>query len=92
MLTHTGKHIDSTKGHVNNIPTMQLFTGISRYTQLNSYIPSLTECVWVFQNNALSDTHGHALLETSIWTGNAVNLSLILLNTTYSAGLEHLPS
>ena len=44
-------------GHVNNIPTMHFFTGISRNTQSKSYMLSLTECVWDFQNNALWDTH-----------------------------------
>ena len=44
-----------TIGHVNNISTMQFFTGISRNTQSKSYILSLTECVWEFQNNALWD-------------------------------------
>ena len=34
----------------NNIPTMQFFTGISRNTQSKSYMLSLTECVWEFQN------------------------------------------
>ena len=43
-------------GHVINIPSMQLLTGISRNTQSNSYMLSLTECVWEFRNNALWDT------------------------------------
>ena len=47
-------------GHV--IPTMQFFAGISRNTQSKPYMLSLTECVWDFHNNALSDTHCHALL------------------------------
>ena len=38
----------------NNIPT------ISRNTQSKSYMLSLTECVWEFQNNALWDTHKYA--------------------------------
>ena len=29
--------------HANNIPTMQLFIGISRNTQSKSYMPSLTD-------------------------------------------------
>ena len=41
---------------------MQFFTGISRNTQYKSYMLSLTECVRDFQNNALWDTHCHALL------------------------------
>ena len=45
-----------TIAHVNNIPTMQSFTGISRNTQSKSYMLSLTECVWDFQDNALCDT------------------------------------
>ena len=48
--------------HVNNIPTMQFLTGISRTTQSKLYMLSLTECVWESQNNALWDTHLHALL------------------------------
>ena len=45
-----------TIAHVNNIPTMQFFTGISRNTQSKSDMLSLTECVWEFRNNALWDT------------------------------------
>ena len=45
------------KRHVNNIPTMHLFTGISRNTQSKLCMLSLTECVWDFRNNALWDTH-----------------------------------
>ena len=44
-------------GHVNNIPTMQFFPGISRNSQSKSQMLSLTECVWDIQNNALWDTH-----------------------------------
>ena len=52
----------------NNIPTMQFFTEISRSTQSNSYMLSLTECVWDIQKHALSGTH-NALLEFQIiWT------------------------
>ena len=46
---------------------MQFLTGISRNSQSKSdtYMQgcmlSLTECVWNFQNNALWDTHLHAL-------------------------------
>ena len=43
--------------YVDYIPTMQLITGISIYTQAKSYMLSSTECVWEFRNNALSDTH-----------------------------------
>ena len=43
-------------GHVTNIPTMQFFNGISRNTLSKSYMPSLTECGWEFQNHALWDT------------------------------------
>ena len=42
--------------HVNSIPTMQFVTGISGNTQSKSSMLSLTEYVWVFQNNALWDT------------------------------------
>ena len=48
--------------HVNNIPTMQYSNGTSRNTQSKSYMLSLTECVWDFQNIALLDTDSHALL------------------------------
>ena len=44
-------------GQVNNIPAMQFLSRISRNTQSKSYMLSLTECVWDFQNNALWDTH-----------------------------------
>ena len=40
-------------GHVNNIPTMQFFIGISRNSQSKSYILSLTECVWDFQKRCI---------------------------------------
>ena len=43
-------------GRDNNIPTMQFFIGIIRNTQSKSYMLSLTEGVWDFQNNALWDT------------------------------------
>ena len=43
--------------HAKNIPTMQLFIGISRNTKSKSYMLSLTECIRDFQNNALWDTH-----------------------------------
>ena len=43
--------------HVNNIPTMQIFTGISIYTQSKTYLLSSTECVREFRYNALWDTH-----------------------------------
>ena len=44
-------------GHVNNISTN------SRNTQSKSCTLSLTECVWEFRNNALWNTHKHALLD-----------------------------
>ena len=43
-------------GHLNNIPTMQQFRGISRNTPSKSYILSLTECLRDYQNNALWET------------------------------------
>ena len=52
-------------GLVNNIPTMQFFFGISRNTQSKSYMLSLTECVWDFQNIALWDTH--YMYNVSLW-------------------------
>ena len=47
-------------GHVDNIPTMDFLTESSRNIQ--SVI--LTECVWDFQNDALWDTHQHALFKS----------------------------
>ena len=47
--------------YVNNIPTTQFFTGISRNTLTKSYRLSLTECVWDSQDHTLWDTHKHAL-------------------------------
>ena len=44
-------------GHVNNVPTMQFFTGISKTTQFKSHMLSITECVWEFRNNVLWDAH-----------------------------------
>ena len=40
-------------GHVNDIPVMQVFTGVFRNTQSKSYTLSLTECVRKFRFNAL---------------------------------------
>ena len=45
LVLQGGAH---TIGHVSNIPKMQIFTGISRNTQLKPYMLSLTECVWEF--------------------------------------------
>ena len=42
----------------NNIPTIRNFLKYS----VNIYMLSLTEFFWDFQNNALWDTHQHALL------------------------------
>ena len=55
--TITPSHLAQTSliGHVNIIPSMQFFTGVSRNTHSKSYTLSLTECVWEFQNNALWD-------------------------------------
>ena len=47
---------------VNNVPKMQFFTGLSRNAQSKSYMLSLTWYGWEFRNNALWDTHEHALL------------------------------
>ena len=51
-------------GHVNNIPTVQFFTEISRNTLPESYRLGyqFTEFVWDFHNGALWDTHEHTLL------------------------------
>ena len=51
-------HLIGLIGHVNNIPTMQFFIGISRNTQSKSYMLSfMTGCVWEFRNIELWDTH-----------------------------------
>mgnify|MGYP001795320705 CR=1 FL=1 len=57
MVYRSNYRLDKTIGHVNNIPTMHFFRGISRNTQSKLYMLSLTECVWDFQHNALWDTH-----------------------------------
>ena len=44
-------------GHVNNIPSMHFFTGISSNAPSKSHMLPLTECVWDFQTDALRDTH-----------------------------------
>ena len=41
---------------------MQFFSGISKNILSYQKMLSLTECVWEFRNNALWDTHQHALL------------------------------
>ena len=65
-------------GHVKNIPTKQFFTRISRNTQSKSYTLSLTECVWEVRNNALWDTHQHALFYSfSFLCSTVLMLSLI---------------
>ena len=43
-------------GHGANIPTRQFSIEISRNIQSKSYMVSVTECCWDFQNNALWDT------------------------------------
>ena len=47
--------VGSLLGHVRNLPTMQIFTGISRNTQ-SKIICAIIDCVQDFQNNALWDT------------------------------------
>ena len=78
-------------GRVNNIPTMQFFTGISRNTQ-STHMLSMTECVWEFQNNALWDTLQHALLVGiggwllliwRVWEANSTCFMKLLLPDTY---------
>ena len=54
-INNTQCHTQTIK-HV-NIPTMQIFTGISGNPQSKSDTLQLTECVWEFQNDALWDTH-----------------------------------
>ena len=74
-------------GHVNNIPTMQSFTGISRNTQSKSYMLSLTECIWEFWNNALWDTDRQALLKTTVCENRALNA----VNLQYKKLVDLLP-
>ena len=62
LYDYPNNHCKQVIGRVNNSPTMQFFTGISRNTQLKLNMPSLTECVRDFQNNALWDIHLHAIL------------------------------
>ena len=51
-------------GHVNNISAMQFFTGISRNTWSESYMLSLTECVWEFRNSRESAKFAYDKRET----------------------------
>ena len=39
--------------NINNVPTMQLFTGISRNTQAKLYMLSLSECVQGIQKQCI---------------------------------------
>ena len=55
-------------GQVNNIPTMHFFTGISKYSQSKSHRLSLTKYALEFWNEALWDTHKHALLHVQVWS------------------------
>ena len=75
------------------IPTMKFFTGISGTTQSKSYMISLTEYVWEFQNNALWDTLKHApFLEKMHSSGTPVThprfpvdqgfIKLVMVSTT----------
>ena len=43
----------STIGYVNNITT----SSFSLKSSVETYMQSLTECIWNFQNDALWDTH-----------------------------------
>ena len=47
------------------MPTVQFFIRISRNTQSHSYLLSMSECVWDFQNNAFWDIHQHALFQSN---------------------------
>ena len=60
---------------------MQLFIGISRNSQSKSYMLSLTECVWDFQNNALWDTHYHAVLDEPWVNGVSIFFTLLVFAT-----------
>ena len=63
--------------YVNNIPTMQFFNEISRYSQSKSYTLSLIEYVWDFQNNALWVIgNGLAMAYILVWVSKAIDLSL----------------
>ena len=54
ISVHAGIKLEAI-GHVNNIPTMQCFTEISRNTQSNCFMLSLTKWVSEFQHNASWD-------------------------------------
>ena len=72
-----------TIGHVNNIPTMQFFTGISRNTQSKSYmLPSTDNCVWEFRNNALWDISVARLLTLTALITVLICSSVIALNSS----------
>ena len=71
------KHMSAYIGHVNNVPTMQCFTRISRYSHSELYMISLTECVRKSQNNA----HQQALLQTV----QRISLIPAVITLTYEA-------
>ena len=60
-----GGHGLSIIGHAKNIPTRQFFHwNFHKYSVKIIYL-SFTECFWDFRNNALWDTHKHALCPLS---------------------------
>ena len=64
--------VGKTVGHVNSIPNFSLeFPEI--LSRMLYYMLSLTECVWEVRNNALWDTHLHALLGCNIVCGEKLD-------------------
>ena len=59
-------------GHVNINPSIQFFVN----SQSKSYILSLTVCVWDIQNNALWDTHYHALFNDTMLGSDSLQYQL----------------
>ena len=74
-------------GHVKNIPTMQFFTRILQNTQSKSFLLSLTECVWEFQNNALWDNMPYSIVNNY---EHLPGTDLLEANTDVMAGVSSL--
>ena len=80
-------------GHVNNIPTMQLFAGTSRNTQSTSYMLSLTECLGIIKQGIVgySLTCHIRIFPDIITFLNTLDIHYtICLLTVHSRGTRHL--